>query len=135
VEDGAQRLRDFWARAVRLAQISLVGGAAVLYLCLEDGRAAALGLLLGGATSILRFRLRYKALLGLRAPGPLVRMQLLSYALNGAVLAAAFALRDTVSPWATVAGLFVMNVSVIASEILTKDEPLEGQRLAAGGGP
>jgi hypothetical protein len=134
VEHGGQTLQDFWRRAVRLAQLLVLAGAAALYFGLENGGAAGLGLVLGGAASLLRYRLRYRALLRMSTVGPLVRVRLISYALNGLVLAVAFAFRGTISPWSTAAGLLVMNVSVIATELVLRGERRDGSRVAARSG-
>ena len=118
--DGDESLRAFWKRTVRLSYALTFGGAAVLFAALANGRAAAIGFLLGGSVSVLRFSLRYRALARLNSVGPLVRLRLLTYALNGLALAVAFARADAVSPWTTAAGLLVMNVSLIATELLYK---------------
>ncbi|MHC4479420.1 MAG: hypothetical protein ACYS8K_00580 [Planctomycetota bacterium] len=131
MSDGAQTLKAFYQRAVRLALLLLALGAAALYFGLPDGRAAAVGLLAGGAVSILRYRLRLGALLKLRGAGPLVRLRLLTYGLNGAVLAAAFALPHVLWPWSTVAGLLAMNVSLIAAELLPPGTLGGGHHLRA----
>jgi len=128
---GAER---FWKRAVRLATGVLLVGAGVLYFCFPAGRALALGLLLGGAISICRYRLRYGALVRLRqaGAGALVRAQLTGYALNALALAAAFLFSHTVSPWTTIAGLLAMNVSVITTELLSGDMSLHVKRTGIG---
>ena len=119
MSSGPQELRAFWTRAVGLAASIILIGAGVLYAWLDNGGAAAFGLVLGGVASIVRFNMRYKALRNLRSAGPLVRARLAGYVLNAVVLAAAFARPDLAWPWTTAAGLFVMNASVIAAELLS----------------
>ncbi len=132
---GTEQLRAFWQRSVRLAHLFIALGAVALYFGLRDGRAAALGLILGGAASVLRFNLRYRALLRLGAVGPLVRVRLMTYALNAAVLAVAFGFRETISPWTTATGLLAMNAAVIAAELLDRSKSPGGTRSAARSGP
>ena len=116
---GADDLRTFWRRAAGLAGLIIVIGSAALLVCLPNGPAAAFGLLLGGATSILRFNVRYKALRKGVPARALVAQRLGTFLLNAAVLAAAFAKPEVAWPWSTVGGLFAMNVSVIAVEFLS----------------
>ncbi len=115
MNDGRQELERFWRRAVHLAQGAALGGAAALYLL--GGRGPALGLLLGSLVSMLRFHLRYRSLRRGPSTGALVRLRLLNYLLSGAALAVAFTFSEVISPWTTIAGLLVMNVSVIISEL------------------
>ncbi len=115
-----RELLAFWKRAVRSAWLLIVTGAVVLYLAAPNGPALALGLVLGGAISVLRFHGRLRALANLRAAAPLVRGRLMGYALNAAVLGVAFTYPETISPWSTAAGLLVMNVSIVAAEVLSQ---------------
>ena len=115
-ESGNRGLVRFWSRCVRLCQKAALGGALVLYLA--GGRALALGLLLGAAVGILRFHLRYRALLRGASAAALVRLRLMSYAMSALSLGAAFAWRGQLSPWSCAAGLVLMNASVIAAELL-----------------
>ncbi|MFO8009010.1 MAG: ATP synthase subunit I [Candidatus Brocadiia bacterium] len=119
----------FWARSSRLAQVLLLAGAAVLYAFW--GRAAALGLLFGGIVSILRFWWRYVALRRGAPARAFVQRRLLAYALTGAALAAAFWLDHLLEPWATVAGLFAMNASVLATELLWYGAPGSRERTTS----
>ncbi len=116
---GADDLRAFWLRAVGLAVLIIVVGSAAFLVFLPNGPAAAFGLVLGGATSILRFNMRYRAMRRGTSARALVAQRLGTFLLNGAVLAAAFAKPEVAWPWSTVGGLFVMNVSVIAAEFLS----------------
>jgi hypothetical protein len=107
------QLQAFWQRSVRLAQVVLLLGALILYLAVPDnGRALALGLLLGGTASILRYKLSLRALLSGQA-ATMVRTRMLNFALSGIALALAFWQRETFSPWSTAAGLIVMNGSIL----------------------
>ena len=122
--------KAFWRRANRLAtSIALVGGV-VLYIAFEDGRALAMGLLLGALVSLLRFRLRYRAVTSGASKGALLRTGFFSYGLSAAGLALAFGFPDTFSPWTTIAGLFAMNAALILAELLTPREgaPSSGVR-------
>lgn len=115
-------LRAFWVKSQRLAVIVIAVAAPLLYCLHEQGKALALGWLLGGTASILRYRLHYRVLMRLlrvegTGGGILVRTRLLTYLLSGAALAAAFCFRAVISPWTTIAGLFVMNVCVIVTEL------------------
>ena len=125
---------QFWKRAVRFAIAVVLASAGVLYFCFPAGKRLALGLLLGGAISIFRYRLRYRALMRLREAGApaLVRVRLIGYVLNALALGAAFFFRQTVSPWTTVAGLFVMNASLIATELFSRDTPLSAEKPGIG---
>jgi hypothetical protein len=111
----------FWRRATRTAQCGVLGGAVLLYALAPNGRALAIGLLLGAVASMARFRLMYGALVRMRSSKGLVKVRLVNYVLSGAALALAFAMADTISPWTTVAGLFAMNASLIATELLWSD--------------
>ena len=64
--------------------------------------------------------LSLRALANLRAAAPLVRGRLMGYALNAAVLGVAFSYPESISPWSTAAGLLVMNVSIVATEVLSQ---------------
>ena len=121
---------QFWRRAVRSAIGFTLASAGVLCFCFPAGKPLALGLLLGGAIGIYRYRLRYRALVRLREAGAhtLVRSRLIGYVLNALGLAAAFLFSQTVSPWTTIAGLFVMNASLIATELLSRDTALSAQK-------
>ncbi len=115
-----RELLVFWKRAVRSAWLLMVTGAVILYLAAPNGPALALGLALGGAISVLRFQGRLRALVNLRTAAPLVRGRLMGYALNAAVLGVAFSYPESISPWSTAAGLLVMNVSIVATEVLSQ---------------
>lgn len=134
MSSGGQELGDFWRRAVRLALSLILIGAAALYFFTEQGTALALGLMLGGAASVLRFNLRYRVLTKLRAAGPLVRVLLVGYVLNGLVLASAFIFRETISPWSTAAGLLAMNASVVATEVFWREKGAHRPHAPAGQG-
>jgi len=122
---GKRDLESFWKQCLRLARVLALGGSVVLYFA--AGLAAALGLLLGAAVSVLRFHVRYRALLRGAPAGALVRLRLLGYAVSAAALGAAFAFRHALNPWTTAAGLLLMNASVIATELLGRDaEPRAG---------
>jgi len=116
-QPGGAELRAFWRTALRLAHVVLAAGALGLYGALANGRAAALGFLLGGTVSILRFRLRYRSMLKSPDAGALVRLRLVSYVLNAVALAPAFAWPQKCWPWSTVAGLMLMNVCVVLTEL------------------
>ncbi len=118
----AAELRAFYRRAVRLAQLLIIVGSVTLYLAMANGRAAALGLIVGGSVGILRYCLRLRALLRLGSAGPLVRSRLVGYGLNAAALGAAFGFPETIWPWSTVAGLLLMNASLIATELRRRDD-------------
>ncbi len=122
-------LERFWQRSSRLSQALLLAGAALLLV--SSGRAAALGLLLGGIVSVLRFRWRYVALRRGAPAGAFVRRRLLAYSLTGATLALAFRLDHLLDPWATVAGLFAMNIAVLATEFLWPDSDGRPQRTTS----
>lgn len=124
---GERELCEFWRRAVRVALGLLVLGTGALLLLPRHGLPLAFGLLLGGAVSLLRFNLRFRALAAARTAGPLVRQRLFGYGLNALVLGAAFWRPETASPWTTAAGLLAMNVAVVAAELL-------GPRKAAADG-
>lgn len=115
-----QELRTFWRRSVWLAHCIVLAGAVLLYCALTDGRALALGLLLGGATGILRFRLSYRAMVRGRSAGALVRTRLMTYALSALALGLAFWRREQINPWTTAIGLFVMNGSILLTEMLSR---------------
>jgi hypothetical protein len=134
VQSGADGLQAFWRRSVRLACGIAAAGAAVLLAATGEGRAA-LGFLLGSGVSLLRFRLRYRALADLSAVGPVVRSRLAGYALSAVPLAIAFAFPHVAAPWPTVAGLLVMNVSVLAAELTEPQRRTGGSDAAAEGGP
>ena len=114
-------LQQLWHAARGLAVCAVLAGAAGLYAFFEGGRALALGFILGGATSILRYRFRYSALLKMQAKGAgvAVRSRFYGYAANAVALAVAFLARPMISPWSTIAGLFVMNACVVAAEFMT----------------
>lgn len=114
-EQTHQSVQGFWKRAVRLAQVVLLVGAVVLYFA--GGRALALGFVAGTGVSVLRFHLRYRALMRGRSAGALVRLRLLTYALSAAALGLAFWLPHLFSPWSTAPGLLVMNVCIIVAEL------------------
>ena len=119
--DADQALKAFWRRATRLARVGLLGGAAALYTLAPGGRALALGLLLGGTASMLRFQLSYNVMRRGGSAGAMVRTRVLNYAISGAALVAAFAVPQTFSPWTAVPGLLAMNAAVIAAELLWPD--------------
>ena len=123
MKDGELSLRAFWKRSVRLTQALLLLGAALLYLCAPNGRALALGLLLGGIVSVLRFKARYAALRCAGGAGMLVGARLLGYGLSALALALAFTQPETFSPWSTVGGLVTMNFCVVAAELFWKEDP------------
>jgi len=125
------RLRAFWSGAVRLAHVVLVAGGLGLYGALDNGRAAALGFLLGGTVSILRFRLRYRAMLRSMDAGGLVRVRLVTYALNAVALVPAFGWPHTCWPWSTVAGLLLMNACVVLTELRRGNGSTREDRSAA----
>ena len=133
LEPDVEQVRTFWLRAVGLAALTIVAGSVVLILCLPNGPAAAFGLVLGGTTSILRFNVRYKALRAGRDAKAFVRLRLGTYLLNAAVLAAAFGRPEMAWPWSTVLGLFVMNATVVAAELLTprRNAPADGAGAGA----
>jgi len=113
-----QALKAFWQRATRLARYGLLGAAAALYALAPGGRALALGLLVGGTASMLRFQISYTVLRAGGSAAALVRTRMLNYAISGAALVLAFAAPQTFSPWTTVPGLLAMNAAVIAAELL-----------------
>jgi len=102
----------------------IVLGSGALLLLPRHGLALAFGLLLGGAVSLLRFNLRFRALAAARTAGPVVRARLLGYGLNALALGAAFWRPEAASPWTTAAGLFAMNVAVVAAELLGPREAM-----------
>ncbi len=111
-------LQSFWKRAVRLAKVLLVVGSAALYVV--GGRALALGLVLGAGVSVVRFDLRYRALLKGRPAATLVRLRLASYALSAAALGLAFGFPHLFSPWSAAPGLLAMNLCVIVAEMTVR---------------
>lgn len=115
--DKTDELARFWKRAVNLSHLITGLGAIVLLFALPQGRAAAVGLIVGGLAGVLRWRLRYGAVRRMDR-GALVRSRLIGYAVSGAALALAFGLRQIIWPWSTVAGLLVMNVAVVTTELL-----------------
>jgi len=121
----------FWRRSVRLAALTVAVVGAALWALAPAGESLALGLVAGGATGVARFGLRYRAFRRMRSARSLVRSRLLAYALNAPALAAAFAFPRLISPWSTAAGLLVMNVCVLAAELLEPDRRI---RHAAAAG-
>ena len=111
-------LRRFSRACARVTQIGTLAGAAVLYGML--GATAALGLLLGGVAGMLRFQLRYAAIVRGPSVPSLVQARLLGYALSAGALALGFAFPTVASPWSTAAGLLAMNVSVVAVALLDR---------------
>ncbi|MFW6189388.1 MAG: hypothetical protein ACOC7T_03055 [Planctomycetota bacterium] len=91
-----------------------------------NGRALALGLLLGGVVSQVRFRIRYSAVQHADSARPMLRTAFANYGLNAAALGVAFLLSSTFSPWATVAGLLTMNAAVVAAELLSPESRSDG---------
>ena len=118
------KMKRLWHVARRVAVGLVLAAAAVMYVALERGDALALGLILGGAASLLRYRLKYTAVLTMqeKGAGRLVRSRFYGYLINAAALAAAFWARPVISPWTAIAGLFVMNVCVVAVEMLVIQE-------------
>jgi hypothetical protein len=126
MDDGEQRLLSFWRTARRLAVAIVLGGAAVLYVAAPEGRPVALGWVLGGAVSILRYTAYFRALGRIAAsPGAVVRARLIMYAMSGAALAVAFAFAETFSLFGTAAGLLAMNAAVFVAGLLTGRRELE----------
>ena len=121
MRSSASQLERLWRASRRAAVVAVLAGAAVLYVAFEDGDALALGLILGGTASVLRYALRYSALLriGGSGAGGLVRSRFYGYFVNAAALLVAFLARPAISPWSAIAGLFVMNACVVATELLT----------------
>jgi hypothetical protein len=132
MEASSGDLQVFWKRARRLAHLAMAAGALALLFAMQNGRAAALGLILGGSVSVLRFALAYRML---NRPTPVARVsvRLVGYALSGAALAAAFAMPELFWPWSTVAGLLLMNVCIIAAELLGGRSDAAGATAPRGG--
>ncbi len=118
MERGRSELEAFWGHSTRIAQVLALVGAGGLYLL--AGRELALGLLLGAIVSMLRFWLRYRAMRRGTSPGALIRIRLFAYALSGAALGLAFSCPGVFSPWAAIPGLLVMNIAVVAAELLDR---------------
>ncbi len=116
-EEAVRELAAFWARSMKFARLAVMAVGVALCFAPTGAKALVLGWLLGGSCSMLRFRLRYRALLR-GAAGAMVRSRLLAYALSALALAPAFAFPRVVSPWSTVPGLFVMNAAVVLSAVL-----------------
>lgn len=81
-----------------------------------EGRTLALGLLLGSAAGIARFRLSLSVLLRGPTSGAMVRARLMGYGISAVALLIAFLLRDTISPWTTAVGLLVMNAALLLTD-------------------
>lgn len=120
MENDRTEAAAFWRRASRIAQALALTAAGALYFL--AGREYALGLLLGAIVSMVRFRLRYRAMLQSPTAGGLVRLRLITYAMSGAALAVAFLWPAVFNPWGAIPGLLVMNVSVIAAELLDRSK-------------
>jgi hypothetical protein len=116
----AQELAAFFRRAVRTAQALVLGGAALMYFLLSNGKALALGLLLGGAVSIVRYDLSFRVMAKSPPASTLVRTRLITYVLSGTALALAFWQRQQINPWTTAIGLFAMNGTIVATEWLSR---------------
>jgi hypothetical protein len=121
VSTGTDQLLDFWRRSVRLAvAVTLAAGAALWVLWpqewLFEGRALALGLVLGSAAGVARFRLSLRTLLKGPTSAGMVRARLLGYGISAAALLVAFLLRDAVSPWACAVGLLMMNAALVITD-------------------
>lgn len=130
-----QSAERFWKQSRGLATAMTLVVTAVLYLGWMDGKRLALGFLLGAVASIIRHRLRYRALLRLvqGGAGPTVRAGLFGYALNALALGAAFMFRHVLSPWATIGGLLVMNAATLIVGFLAGDISRAESTSAAGG--
>ena len=80
------------------------------------------GLALGSATGLVKFRLRVLALLRLaqeqESAKPQVRASLFGYALAVGALVAAWRFQNVFSLWATLAGLLLPNLVLIADGFL-----------------
>jgi len=113
-------LRRLWHVSRRVATGLVLALAALLYVLMDDGVALALGLILGALASMLRYRLKYSALVQMPqgGAGKLVRSRFFGYLITAAALAVAFLARPLISPWTTIPGLFVMNACVLAVELL-----------------
>ncbi len=120
MKDDRTEAAAFWRRASRIAQVLALTAAGTLYFL--AGREYALGLLLGAIVSMVRFRLRYRAMLQSPTAGGLVRLRLMNFVLSGAGLAVAFLWPAVFSPWGAIPGLLVMNASVIAAELLDRSK-------------
>jgi len=126
-----QELMAFWHRSVRTAVAVVLAGAALLWASFPvAGPALARGLLLGGATSLLRFQLSFRAMRRSPDAARLVRVRLLTYVLSGAALALAFWRRERISPWSAGAGLLAMNGAIVLTELLSGRERGQGTRSA-----
>jgi hypothetical protein len=133
MDDGERRLLSFWRTARLLALVLVLGGAAVAWFALREGRPVALGWLLGGMVSILRYSLYFRALGRMVSPGVVIRARLVMYALSGAALAVAFALPGRFSLLGTAAGLLAMNAAVFFAGLVTGRRELDQCPSAADG--
>jgi hypothetical protein len=127
----SEDLKRLWHVSRRVATGLVLAVAALLYVAAEDGVALALGLILGALASMLRYRLKYSALVQMprAGAGKLVRSRFFGYLITAAALAVAFLARPLISPWTTIPGLFVMNVCLLAVEVLViqrRDAQAEG---------
>lgn len=122
------QLQSFWRRANLLASTMVLVGAVALLIAAPHGEALAMGLLLGGISSIARYRLTYRALRRGDRSG-LVRTRMLNYALSAAVLAVAFVWSDAFSPWTAAPGLLAMNVALILTDLLRREENVSTQAV------
>jgi len=120
-----EKLERLWHASRRVATVLVLGAAALLYVSMDNGVALALGLILGGLASMLRYRLKYSALTQMPegGAGKLVRSRFYGYLVTAAALAVAFLGRPLISPWSTIPGLFVMNACLIAVELLVVQDP------------
>lgn len=118
ITEGEHQLQTFWKRANRLANAGALAGALGLYFLAPDGRALALGLLLGAMAGVARFRISYRMLRRADSPRTVVLTRLVGYGLSGGALLLAFLLPQTFSPWTTIPGLLLMNAAVVAAELL-----------------
>jgi hypothetical protein len=119
VSTGKKQLLEFWRRSVRLAVgLALAGALALWALWPQDwpagtGRSLALGLLLGSAAGVARFRLSLGVLLGGPSRAAMVRSRLMGYGVSAAALLVAFLFRSAISPWTCAVGLLVMNAALL----------------------
>jgi hypothetical protein len=121
VSTGKEQLLEFWRRSVRLAvALTLAAAVALWALWPADwpfsGRALALGLLLGSAAGVARFRLSLGVLLRGPTASAMVRSRLLGYGLSAVALLVAFLLRDSISPWTCAVGLLMMNGALLLTD-------------------
>lgn len=118
---GKEQILEFWSKSVRLTVAAALAGSLALWaLAGDNGRALALGLLLGTMAGVIRFRIALRTLMAGPSAGAVVRSRMIGYVISGAALLVAFLFRERISPWTTAVGLLVMNGSLVLNEMLDR---------------